>query len=124
MYHISWVVKNLHYILIGVIVVLVVALAISGTANKKIIRQLQEQKDIERKKSRQIVDSLENIIIFDSITTVRRVDSINSRIETLKQRYEISKKEVEQLQQDISIYLVSSDSLRFAKFKQLITEMD
>ncbi len=116
--------KNLHYILIGVIVVLVVALAISGTANKKIINQLQEQKDIERKKSRQIVDSLKNIIIFDSITTVRRVDSINSRIETLKQRYEISKKEVEQLQQDISIYLVSSDSLRFAKFKQLITEMD
>ena len=116
--------RNLHYILIGVIVVLVVALAISGTANKKIINQLQEQKDIERKKSRQIVDSLKNIIIFDSITTVRRVDSINSRIETLKQRYEISKKEVEQLQQDISIYLVSSDSLRFAKFKQLITEMD
>ena len=116
--------KNLHYILIGVIVVLVVALAISGTAKKKIIKQLQEQKDIERKKSRQIVDSLKNIIIFDSITTVRRVDSINSRIETLKQRYEISKKEEELLQQDISIYLVSSDSLRFAKFKQLITEMD
>lgn len=116
--------KNLHYILIGVIVVLVVALAISGTANKKIIRQLQEQKDIERKKSRQIVDSLENIIILDSIILTKRLDSINSRLQTLKRNYEISKAEMELLQKDISIYLVSSDSVRFAKFKQLIAEMD
>jgi len=116
--------KKLNRVLIACLAILVVVIVIDTTSNRRVIRELQQNKNAIRKKSKKTVDSLQKIIKLDSVILNGRLDSVNKRIESLRENYETSQKELDKLQQDISIYLVSSDSIRFALFTELITEMD
>ena len=116
--------KKLNRVLWGCDAILALVIILETTDNNKVIKQLQKEKNELRKKSRQKVDSLQKIIKLDSVILARRLDSFNKRIDSLKKNYETSQKELDKLQQDISIYLVSTDSVRFYLFSELITKVD
>lgn len=116
--------KSLIKVLIGVVVVLGVVLALETIDSQRISKRWQDQLSTERKKSRKIVDSLEKIIKLDSLSLIKRVDSITQVKDKLQKDYDKLTKEQNQIKADIIDYLSASDSIRFAKFKQLITEMD
>lgn len=116
--------KKTIQVLIGVVVVLAVVLILDNASNRGTIRKLQNDKNTERKKSKKVVDSLKKIIKLDSLTLIKRLDSVTLEANELKAKYEKSLKKQKQLENDISNYLHSTDSMRFAKFKELITEVD
>ena len=107
-------------IVVALLVVAVIKALDLNSDNKRLIKKLE----IERKESVKKVDSVRKKMELDSILYISNLKHYESEIDSLKNRYYESIKKIVKAQGNIDLYLNSTDSVRFAKFKELLTEMD
>ena len=104
-------------IIVAVLLVAVVIKALDlNSDNKKL--------EIERKESVERVDSIRKKMELDSILYISTLEHYENEIDSLKYRYYESIKKIVKAQGNIDAYLNASDSIRFAKFKELLTQVD
>lgn len=104
-------------IIVAVLLVAVVIKALDlNSDNKKL--------EIERKESVERVDSIRKKMELDSILYISTLEHYEKEIDSLKYRYYESIKKIVKAQGNIDAYLNSNDSVRFAKFKELLTQVD
>ena len=108
-------------IIVAVLLVVVVIKALDlNSDNKKLVKKLE----IERKESVEKVDSVRKKMELDSILYISELKHYEKEIDSLKNRYYESIKKIIKAQGNIDAYLNSNDSVRFAKFKELLTQVD
>ena len=104
-------------IIVAVLLVAVVVKALDlNSGNKRL--------EIERKESVERVDSRRKKMELDSILYISTLEQYEKEIDSLKYRYYESIKKIVKAQGNIDAYLNSNDSVRFAEFKRLITQVD
>lgn len=116
--------KILPWIIVVALAVVCVVLISQNRLNQSAIADIQAQKDTERKESQERIDSLNELLIEKEKDFNKKILIFEKSKDSVNELYERSNRELRKIKTDISDYLVSSDSVRFAKFKQLLTEVD
>lgn len=112
--------KALPWLLLAICVVINILL-LTRPSNDGIINQLQSEKEKLKESSRQRVDSLNLLLIEKEEEYNEKMLIFERSKDSINELYEKSNRELQEIRVDIDTYLNASDSLRFAKFKQLIT---
>ena len=115
--------KVLPWFLFGIAVAVAIVFAMKPS-NDDLIKALQREKDNVRAESIERVDSLNSVIIKKDDEYKKKMLILARSKDSLKELYEKSKIELDEIKVNIDNYLTASDSVRFATFRRIIlTEM-
>lgn len=115
--------KVLPWFLFGIAVAVAIVFAMKPS-NDDLIKALQREKDKARLNSAERVDSLNRLIIEKDDEYKKKMLILARSKDSLKELYEKSKIELDEIKVNIDNYLTASDSVRFATFRRIIlTEM-
>ena len=115
--------KVLPWFLFGIAVAVAIVFAMKPS-NDDLIKALQREKDKARLNSAERVDSLNRVIIEKDVEYKEKMLILARSKDSLKELYEKSKIELDEIKVNIDNYLTASDSVRFATFRRIIlTEM-
>ena len=115
--------KVLPWFLFGIAVAVAIVFAMKPS-NDDLIKALQREKDKARLNSAERVDSLYRVIIEKDVEYKEKMLILARSKDSLKELYEKSKIELDEIKVNIDNYLTASDSVRFATFRRIIlTEM-
>ena len=115
--------KVLPWFLFGIAVAVAIVFAMKPS-NDDLIKALQREKDKARLNSSERVDSLNRLIIEKDDEYKKKMLILARSKDSLKELYEKSKIELDEIKVNIDNYLTASDSVRFATFRRIIlTEM-
>ncbi len=115
--------KVLPWFLFGIAVAVAIVFAMKPS-NDDLIKALQKEKDNVRAESIERVDSLNSVIIKKDGEYKEKMLILARSKDSLKELYEKSKIELDEIKVNIDNYLTASDSVRFATFRRIIlTEM-
>ena len=115
--------KVLPWFLFGIAVAVAIVFAMKPS-NDDLIKALQREKDKARLNSAERVDSLNRVIIEKDVEYKEKMRILARSKDSLKELYEKSKIELDEIKVNIDNYLTASDSVRFATFRRIIlTEM-
>ena len=115
--------KVLPWFLFGIAVAVAIVFAMKPS-NDDLIKALQREKDKARLNSAERVDSLNRVIIEKDDEYKEKMLILARSKDSLKELYEKSKIELDEIKVNIDNYLTASDSVRFATFRRImLTEM-
>ena len=115
---------NNSYILTVIVAVALVVVMIQNHTLKRSLKTRTNQIETERKESQERIDSVRKVMELELNSYISIIKGYENQKDSLLKRYRKALERVDKRQSDITDYLNATDSMRFAKFKQLITEVD
>lgn len=120
----DWIKKNKHYIIIGLVLLVVVAFLLKSNLPKRFLKNLIKTYEVEFEQKQKELDSVQKLRAKDSIEYFKAILIKDFEILEIQERLESANNKIRQNEKELNSYRNGNFNERFGKFTKLITVTD